>query len=125
MKGSSITGSAGKHLSGSMAVVAALLISVQIATAGPQDQSQQSGANTFSTSCASWHGRSGDGNTAIAKALHVPDLRSGPVQGQADAQLRQIILDGEGNMPSFKSSLSAAQVDSVLSYIRLLSNQQK
>ena len=52
--------------------------------------------------------------------MHVPDLRSPEVQKLPDAQLAQIISDGKGGMPPFKSSLSEDQIHSLGSYIRSL-----
>jgi mono/diheme cytochrome c family protein len=99
----------------------AVLMCVQAVLAAPPDQAA---TNTFGTTCASCHGQKADGNTAIAKALHVPDLRSSPVQSQSDAQLQQIISDGKGNMPSFKNSLTADQITSLVQYIRSLKQQK-
>jgi len=55
--------------------------------------------------------------------MNVPDLRSPAVQKLPDAQLAQVISDGKGGMPPFKSSLSEDQVHSLVTYIRSL--QQK
>ena len=60
----------------------------------------------------------------MVQALHLPDLRSAAVQSQSSAQLRGIILDGKGNMPSFKSSLTPAQADSLVAYIRTLKQKK-
>ena len=108
-----------------MAIAAALLIALQTAAAAPPGSPDQSTRDTFNTNCASCHGQSGKGDTVIAKSLHVPDLHSTAVQTHSDVQLRQIIADGQGNMPSFKSSLTAAQIDSLVAYIRTFSKQRK
>jgi mono/diheme cytochrome c family protein len=108
-----------------MTLSAALLIAFQTATAAPAVRPDQSTRNTFNATCAFCHGQSGKGDTDIAKSLNVPDLHSTAVQAQSDAQLRQIITDGRGNMPAFKSSLTAAQIDSLVAYERTLSKQWK
>ena len=74
---------------------------------------------TFRTKCAMCHGPDGSGSE-VGKSMHVPDLRSPVVQKLPDAQLAQIISDGKGGMPSFKSSLSEDQVHSLVSYIHSL-----
>ena len=74
---------------------------------------------TFRTKCAMCHGPDGSGSE-VGKSLHVPDLRSPVVQKLPDAQLAQIISDGKGGMPSFKSSLSEDQVHSLVAHIRSL-----
>src|SRR6266446_4154822 len=65
------------------------------------------------------HGPDGSGS-AVGKSMNVPDLRSPAVQNLPDAQLAQIISDGKGGMPPFKSSLSADQVHSLVAYIHSL-----
>jgi mono/diheme cytochrome c family protein len=103
--------------------VAGLLVVFQPVTAlaAPPDQATQS---LFNQSCASCHGKNGAG-TPVGKSLNAPDLGSAAVQNKPDAQLRQIMSDGKNNMPPFKSSLSEAQIDSLVAYIRTFSKQQK
>jgi len=91
------------------------------ATAAAQDQTAQS---VFNSTCASCHGQNGS-PTAVGKSLSAPDLTSGPVQSQSTAQLQRIISDGKANMPPFKTSLSAAQISSIVAYIRTLPKQHK
>ena len=74
---------------------------------------------TFRTKCAMCHGPDGAGST-VGKSMNVPDLRSPDVQKVPDAQLVQIISDGKGGMPPFKSSLSEDQIHSLVSYVRSL-----
>ena len=74
---------------------------------------------TFRTKCAMCHGPDGSGS-AVGKSMNVPDLRSPVVQKLPDAQLAQIISDGKGGMPSFKSSLSDDQIHSLVAYVRSL-----
>jgi mono/diheme cytochrome c family protein len=52
--------------------------------------------------------------------MNVPDLRSHDVQQLSDADLAQIISDGKSGMPSFKSSLSADQIQSLVKHVRAL-----
>jgi cytochrome c6 len=74
---------------------------------------------TFRTKCAMCHGQDG-GGSEVGKSMNVPDLRSPTVQKLPDAELAQIISNGKGGMPSFKSSLSEDQIHSMVSYIRSL-----
>jgi mono/diheme cytochrome c family protein len=74
---------------------------------------------TYRTKCATCHGPDGSGS-AVGKTMNVPDLRSPEVQKVPNAQLAQIISDGKGGMPPFKSSLSEDQIHSLVSYIRSL-----
>jgi mono/diheme cytochrome c family protein len=52
--------------------------------------------------------------------MNVPDLRSPAVQKLPDGELAQVIANGKGGMPSFKNSLSADQVHSLVAHIRSL-----
>jgi cytochrome c6 len=75
---------------------------------------------TYKAKCAMCHGPDG-GGSPVGKSMNVPDLRSPTVQKLPDAQLAQIISDGKGGMPPFKSSLSEEQVHSMVAYVRSLS----
>lgn len=105
---------------GLVTVILLLLHSVP-APAAPQDHSAR---NMFNSTCASCHGQSGV-PTAVGKSLSAPDLGSNAVQKQTTAQLQQIISEGKGNMPPFKGSLSEAQIDSLITYIRTFSRKAK
>ena len=74
---------------------------------------------TFQSKCAMCHGPDGAGSE-VGKSMNVPDLRAPVVQKLPDAQLAQVISDGKGGMPSFKSSLSEDQIHGLVTYIRSL-----
>jgi cytochrome c6 len=82
-------------------------------------QDRVAAKSTFQTKCAMCHGPDGAGSQ-VGKSLNVPDLRSPAVQKLPDAQLAQIISDGKGGMPPFKSSLSEEQIHGLASYIHTL-----
>src|ERR1700686_3639852 len=82
-------------------------------------QASAAASATFRTKCAMCHGPDG-GGSEVGKSMNVPDLRSPVVQKLPDVQLAQIISDGKGGMPSFKSSLSEDQVHSLVTYVRSL-----
>ena len=92
------------------------VVSIVRADRGPDSAASSA---TFRTKCAMCHGPDGSGS-AVGKSMNVPDLRSPAVQNLPDAQLAQIISDGKGGMPPFKSSLSADQVHSLVAYIHSL-----
>jgi cytochrome c6 len=73
----------------------------------------------FRTKCAMCHGQDGAGSD-VGKSMNVPDLRSPAVQKLPDTQLGQVIADGKGGMPSFKTSLSADQIHDLVTHIRSL-----
>jgi cytochrome c6 len=97
-------------------------LTAPLARANPGPDSASSTA-TFRTKCAMCHGPDGAGS-AVGKSMNVPDLRSPAVQKLPDAELAQVISDGKGGMPSFKSSLSGDQIHALVARIRSL-NQKK
>jgi mono/diheme cytochrome c family protein len=74
--------------------------------------------------CASCHAADGSGNTPAGKALKARDLRSPEVQKQTDAQLVDAIANGRGRMPGFESTISAEQMQQIVTYIRGLAKKQ-
>jgi cytochrome c6 len=101
-----------------MLFVGLTLFVSSIARANPRPDSTASTA-TFRTKCAMCHGQDG-GGSEIGKSMNVPDLRSPVVQKLSDTQLAQVISDGKGGMPSFKSSLSEDQIHGLVTHVRSL-----
>jgi mono/diheme cytochrome c family protein len=99
-------------------VGALLLLPVSIVRANPGPDSAAANA-TFRTKCAMCHGQDGAGS-AVGKSMNVPDLRSPVVQKTPDAELAQVISNGKGGMPAFKSSLSEDQIHDLVTHIRSL-----
>src|ERR1700740_90034 len=97
-----------------VSVVLLLAVSTLRANPGP-DKSATAG--TFRAKCAMCHGPDGAGS-AVGKTMNVPDLRSSVVQNKADGELAQIISNGKGGMPAFKSSLSDDQIQALATYVR-------
>jgi len=77
-------------------------------------------ASLYKTKCAVCHGADGSGNTTMGKSLKMRDLGSADVQKQTDAQLTEIISNGKGAMPAYKTKLADAQIKSLVAYIRTL-----
>ena len=94
---------------------ALLLLPVSILRANSGPDSTASG-EMFRTKCAMCHGA----GSAVGKSMNVPNLRSPVVQKLPDAELAQVISDGKGGMPSFKSSLSEDQIHALVTHIRSL-----
>ena len=90
--------------------------SIARANPGPDNAA---GSATYRTKCAMCHGQDGSGSE-VGKSMKVPDLRSPVVQKQPDAQLAQIISEGKGGMPAFKTSLSEEQIQGLVAHIRSL-----
>ena len=78
------------------------------------------GQSTFGAHCAMCHAPNGSGDTVVGKSMKMPDLRSPEVQSQPDAQLADVIANGKGPMPGFKSSLSKDEIDALVKHIHQL-----
>ena len=70
--------------------------------------------------CVTCHAADGSGNTPAGKATKARDLRSAEVQKASDDELADVIVNGRGKMPGFKSSLSAEQVKELVAFLRTL-----
>ena len=101
-----------------VAVSVLLLLTVSTLRANPGPDKAAT-AGTYRTKCAMCHGPDGAGS-AVGKSMNIPDLRSSVVQNTADGELAQIISNGKGGMPGFKSSLSDDQIDALVTYVRSL-----
>ena len=101
-----------------VAVSVLLLLTVSTLRANPGPDKAAT-AGTYRTKCAMCHGPDGAGS-AVGKSMNIPDLRSSVVQNTADGELAQIISNGRGGMPAFKSSLSDDQIDALVTYVRSL-----
>jgi mono/diheme cytochrome c family protein len=86
-------------------------------------QAGASMASTFKTKCAICHGPDGAGSE-VGKSMNVPDLRSQAVQSLADTELVEVITNGKNGMPSFKSSFSTEQIQSLVKYVRTLAKKK-
>jgi len=100
-------------------LILGLLACVPLAGSGPAEAADD-GAATFNSSCAGCHAENGAGDTAIGKSTGVPDLRSSQVQSQPDSRLTDVIENGTGRMPPFKSTLNEDQVKKLIAYVRAL-----
>lgn len=80
-------------------------------------------AKLFEAKCAVCHGDDGHG-TDIGRGLNVVDLHSPEVQKQTDEQLIDAVTNGKNKMPPNKGKLTAAQIKSLVAYVRELGKQK-
>lgn len=78
------------------------------------------GAALYKAKCASCHGATGDGQTAIGKKMNLRHLGSPEVQKQTDAELYAWTADGKNKMPAYKSKLSEAEIKALVAFMRTL-----
>lgn len=75
-------------------------------------------AAVYVQNCARCHGADGTG-TALGKALNVPDLTDPDVKsGMSAARVREVVTNGEDDMPAFKGKLKANEITAVSNYVR-------
>lgn len=94
------------------------LVGVGSAFASTQDKEKTEAKAIYQQHCAMCHGQDGKGATPIGKKFQIPDLHSSAVQKNSDAELTQIIDNGKGKMPPFKSQLKPEQVKDLVAYIK-------
>ena len=82
------------------------------------------GAQLYSLNCVVCHGEDGKG-TETGKSLNAVDLGSEAVQKQTNVMLAQVISDGKNNMPPFMSTLSKADMQSLVVYVRMFGKKAK
>lgn len=93
-----------------------LIASVGLAYAGAAE-----GKELYTAKCVACHGPTGEGKPAIAKMLGVTQkaLGSKEVQARPDAELKKVILEGQGKMKPV-ASVTAKQADDIVAYLRTL-----
>jgi len=79
------------------------------------------GAALYATKCRTCHGKDGEGNANMAKALKVDikPLGSAEVQAKSDGDLKKAVTDGTGKMKGV-AGLSAADADNLVAHMRSL-----
>jgi cytochrome c6 len=105
------------------AVVLGLLGFAPSAAAGGAPDAA-AGEKTFTTNCVMCHGQDGKG-TPTGQALKVADLNSDAVQKLPAAELVTVVTNGKNNMPPFKATLNADQIQGVVAYVRQLGKKKK
>lgn len=84
---------------------------------------QETGESLFKSKCAMCHGADGAGQTAMGKALKIPDLHSEVVQKRSDAELSEIISKGKNKMPAYDTKLNKEQITKLIGCIRDLAKK--
>lgn len=81
----------------------------------------KAGQESYNKACKSCHGTTGAPNPAIAKMMKVDmrNLSSPEVQGESDAEMKKIVMEGKGKMKPVKT-LSGGDIDNVIAWLRTL-----
>lgn len=99
-----------------LAFTGAAAISLGLVTSSPLMAAD--GAALYKARCAGCHGADGTGS-AIGKKLGAHDFHSADVKKMSDQELANIITNGKGKMPPYKS-LSPEEVKALVAHIREL-----
>ncbi|HKA34940.1 MAG TPA: cytochrome c [Candidatus Binatia bacterium] len=88
----------------------------------PAVSADDAGKAAYDKLCASCHGADGAGSPAMAKAFGDANLDiTGPqVAGRKDEELMKVIAEGKGKMPAAGKSLSPADQQAVVAYVKSL-----
>jgi cytochrome c6 len=112
-----------KQVRGLVVTTATLAACLVVASAWSETADPAATKTKYKSNCTACHGQDGAG-TALGKSMQIPDLRSPEVQKHSDAELASFIMDGKGNMPSFKKSLNGDQIRSLVQYVRELARKK-
>jgi len=102
-----------------------LIAGVVMGASGAWAQAPAKTVSLYKSHCAMCHGDDGTSNTPAGKALGALAYGAPAVKKASDAQLEEAIAKGKGQMPPFGSQLSAAQIKSLVAYVRELGAKQK
>jgi len=105
-----------------MKVIAVFLIALSFCAVSLSAEDDASAL--YNSYCRSCHNTNGDGKTAAAQRMTIPDLRSAGVQKMSDEEMFQTIGNGSTHKQYphtfLRKGMSDAQVRSIVTYIRLL-----
>jgi len=99
-------------------LLAAVMLSA-ILSAETTGSAPGGGKKIFVANCATCHGADGKG-TSTGRAMGVKDLHAPEAVKMTNAQMKQLISNGKGNMPPWKGQLSEAQINEVAAFVRSL-----
>lgn len=110
-------------------VIAALAACALVAAGvwAEEGKTVSSGKTLYGQKCASCHGKQGEGVAKMATMMKTTIRNWGEVAATSDtlAAWKKITADGKGKMPAFKAKISAAELDSVMAYVKSLTKPGK
>jgi mono/diheme cytochrome c family protein len=83
------------------------------------------GEAVYQARCVLCHGGDGRSQTTLGKQLGALDLHSPLVQKKTDAEIKNVILHGQKNMPPFDGQITSAEIDQVISHLREFGKKKK
>jgi mono/diheme cytochrome c family protein len=85
------------------------------------------GQQTFDRTCATCHGRAGDGDSVVADKMSIrppPSLLDAENRQRPAAEIEQVIRDGYGLMPGYRTQLTLRERWATVAYLRALQLSQ-
>ena len=73
----------------------------------------------YVSNCARCHGADGKGNTQLGQDLGTPDLTI-TARRMSLTRVKNVIKNGDGEMPAYNKKLTTAQIAQVAAYVRKL-----
>jgi mono/diheme cytochrome c family protein len=89
-----------------------------------QSKSTSAGESLFKSHCVMCHGSDGAGNTTMGKQLKAQNLHSKEVQKLTEVEIKNVILNGKGNMPPFDGQVSSDEAGQIAHYVHTLSKMK-
>lgn len=82
------------------------------------------GKDLYTKKCATCHNDNGEGKDTVAKMFKVEmkPLGSKEIQSKSDADLKKVILEGDGKMKPVKD-VDAKAADDIVAYVRTLAKK--
>jgi mono/diheme cytochrome c family protein len=104
-----------------MRTIFTTVIILATATAGAYATDLKAGQAAYGKACKSCHGADGTANPAIAKMMKVEmrGLQSPEVQALSQADIKKVIVEGQGKMKPV-TSLAGAAADDVAAYVKTM-----
>jgi cytochrome c oxidase subunit 2 len=92
------------------------------ALTAPAAAADDAGKAAYDRLCASCHGADGKGSPAMATAFGDAnlDIANPQIAGKKDEELMKIIVEGKGRMPAAGKSLSPADQQAVVAFVKSL-----
>lgn len=101
-----------------LASAARALSTPQVKKAGHKGQTVKT-ESLYVQHCARCHGADGRGETNLGHIYNTPNLTDAGLQARfSNKELSAIIAYGRGGMPSFKKTLSKAEIAALITYVR-------
>lgn len=88
-------------------------------------QDAPDGQAVFKSKCIMCHGADGQANTTMGRQVNAANLLSADVRKLSAEEMKQVVINGKGSMPSFTDQLSPEEIAAVVGYVRTLEKNSK